>query len=326
MHPPPGRILMVGPNSLKNVCRAVPVLASLRCECEEAQIDWIIQESLIDAIRAHPMLDAVIACPAGMTRSVWNPSQLVVQIWWMSSALRDLRYDRVVDVRGTTFSRLCSWWLRAPQRVDAPDVRSAPARDARLFVATDDTERWLDARTDLGLHGRYAIFSPYSRWKSKLWPAERWHALAAEVLDSDIETIAFVGLEGEQDALRAFMPADSALRARCVDLCGCTDAGALLAATASASLVVSIDSAPLHVAAGLGTPCVGIFGPTDPRRSGFLGEARWALQGDFAECEPPLHYRDRRLDDRLMRRVTVDRVAARARVALQCAVRTAVSA
>ena len=317
---------MVGPNSLKNVCRAVPVLTSLRAECGDAQIDWIIQESLMDAVRAHPMLDAAIPCPARVARSVWNPSQLAVEFRWMNSALRRPSYDRVVDVHGTAFSRLCSWWTRAPQRLGAPDVRSAPVRDARLFVATDDTERWLDARAGLGLHGRYAIFSPYSRWKSKRWPSERWHVLAAEVLDSDIETIAFVGLEGEQDAVRAFMPADSALRVRCVNVCGCTDVGALLAATASASLVISIDSAPLHVAAGLGTPCVGMFGPTDPRRSGFLGEARWALQGDFAECEPPLHYRDRRLDDRLMRRVAVDRVAARAHAALQCTDCMAVSA
>lgn len=326
MHPQPGRILMVGPHSLGEVCRAVPVLASLRRECPAAQIDWVVQESVIGAVCAHPMLDSAIPCPRYLLQPIWNPAKLAMGFRWMNRTLRHTRYDRVVDVHGTALSRVFSWWARAAQRVRTPDMRGAPVRDAQLFVPADDLDRWREMRPRFGLHGRYAIFAPCTRWKSKQWPAERWRSLAAEVLNTGIEGIAFIGLRGEEDALRAAMPTQTAIRARCVDLCGRTSAGSLLAVVDGASLVVSNDSAALHVAVGLGRPCIGIFGPTDPYRSGFLGDVDWALQGHFAECEPPLNYRDRRLDDRLMRRVTVAAAAARVRAALAVSTRTAVSA
>ena len=316
MNPQPGRILMVGSNSLGEVCRAVPVLVRLRRDHGDAQIDWLVRESVIGAIFGHPSLDSAIPCPQHLLQSVWNPMKLALGIRWMNRTLQGTHYDHVVDVQGTALSGMCSWLTRAERRVRAPDIRGAPVCDAQLFVPTDDKDRWCDMRSRVELLGRYAIFAPCSRWKSKQWPAERWRSLAVEVLKDDVEGIAFVGLKGEADAVRAAMPTQTAIRARCVDLCGLTSAGALLAVVDGASLVVSNDSAALHVAVGLGRPCVGIFGPTDPRRSGFLGDVRWALQGHFAECEPPLNYRDRRLDDRLMRRVTVAAVAARAHAVL----------
>jgi ADP-heptose:LPS heptosyltransferase len=47
-----------------------------------------------------------------------------------------------------------------------------------------------------------------------------------------------------------------------------TSLGELLAVVAAAGLVVSGDTGPLHLAAALGTPIVGIYGPTDPARNG----------------------------------------------------------
>ena len=37
---------------------------------------------------------------------------------------------------------------------------------------------------------------------------------------------------------------------------------------AHARCVVAADSGPLHLAAALGTPVVGLYGPTDPARNG----------------------------------------------------------
>ena len=47
-----------------------------------------------------------------------------------------------------------------------------------------------------------------------------------------------------------------------------TSLGELLAIVGAAGLVVSGDTGPLHLAAALGTPIVGIYGPTDPARNG----------------------------------------------------------
>jgi heptosyltransferase-1 len=42
----------------------------------------------------------------------------------------------------------------------------------------------------------------------------------------------------------------------------------LLALSRAASLMISGDTGPLHIAAAVGTPAVAIFGPTDPARNG----------------------------------------------------------
>ena len=47
-----------------------------------------------------------------------------------------------------------------------------------------------------------------------------------------------------------------------------TTLGDLLALVAGAGLVVSGDTGPLHLAAAVGTPIVGLYGPTDPARNG----------------------------------------------------------
>ena len=205
-------------------------------------------------------------------------------------------------------------------------------RDMRLY-APNEAETWWNAAPERPA-GRYAVFAPTTRWPSKQWPAERWAELAAQVLgraegsaEGDaagssaaprgVEHIVYVGAPAEADAVRAAMPQHAGLAMRCVDLAGKTSVGGLMAVIRSAGLVVANDSAALHMAVGFARPYVALFGPTDPAENGPYGGKEWVVKGDFAECEPPLHYRDQRLGDRLMRRVAVKQVAQKVRLALE---------
>jgi heptosyltransferase-1 len=70
---------------------------------------------------------------------------------------------------------------------------------------------------------------------------------------------------GEEDLAAAVVAAAGAGAAA---LAPPTSLGELLAVVGAAGLVVSGDTGPLHLAAALGTPIVGIYGPTDPARNG----------------------------------------------------------
>jgi len=59
----------------------------------------------------------------------------------------------------------------------------------------------------------------------------------------------------------------------------------LAALLARCELLVSADTGPMHIAAGVGTPVVALFGPTDPRRTGPIGENHLILARDLA-CRP----------------------------------------
>jgi heptosyltransferase-1 len=57
-----------------------------------------------------------------------------------------------------------------------------------------------------------------------------------------------------------------------------TDLDALVAMLRRASVVVAADTGPLHLAAAVSTPCVGLFGPTRAARNGPYGPGHRALQ------------------------------------------------
>ncbi len=62
-----------------------------------------------------------------------------------------------------------------------------------------------------------------------------------------------------------------------IDLAGELSVGELCAALADAHTVVTNDSGPMHIAAALGTPTIGLFGPETPVMYGPLGERASAL-------------------------------------------------
>jgi heptosyltransferase I len=64
-----------------------------------------------------------------------------------------------------------------------------------------------------------------------------------------------------------------------------TDLYELIATLRRASLVVAADTGPLHLAAALGTPCLGIYGPTAARRNGPWGAGHRTLQGREGRVE-----------------------------------------
>jgi lipopolysaccharide heptosyltransferase I len=343
----PSRILIIRPSALGDVCRTVPVLASLRAAWPGARIEWLVNEGFEDAVRAHPALDAVVPFPRGALRHAWRPGVGLSAVRWMQRALRAPRYDLVLDCQGLARSGLFARWTGARRRIGPASAAefgwlgcnervrtdgvhhvvdrmlrlvqaagAAPRADMRLHVPPGCASSWASTRRGEGLEGGYAVFAPTSRWPSKEWPAERWASLVPEVLALGIGRVAFVGARSEATRVRAAIPADPALAARCAMLAGRTGVGELMAAIGGASLVVANDSAALHMAVGLGVPYVALFGPTDPAENGPYGGDRWVVKGDFVECEAPLHYRDRRLGDRLMRRIPVAAVASRAAEAL----------
>ena len=348
----PGRILIIRPSSLGDVCRTVPVLASVRAAWPGARIDCLVDEAFVDAISAHPALSRAVPMPSALLRAWWNPLAARGRFHWLQACLRAPRYDLVLDCEGSAASGMLAWWSRAPRRIGPAGASAvarrclhalgAPAggrhaveqalavaaaagapmvRDLRLHVPAACAESWAQARLAGGLDGGYAVFAPASRWASRRWPAERWQALVPHVLDAGISRVAFVGGRDEIDEVRAAVPRDAALAARCTVLAGRTSVGELMAAIGSASLVVAGDTAALRIADGLGRPCVALLGPSDPAVDGPSAGTRWVVKGDFAECEPPLHFADARLGDRLMRRVRLDAVAARVAEALACAAR-----
>jgi lipopolysaccharide heptosyltransferase I len=116
--PDPRRILLIRPSALGDVCRSVPLLASLRRAFPDATIDWLVQDSFADAVRHHPALDAAIPFPRAELGRSGRRADLRPTLAWMNRALRPRpRYDLVIDAQGLFRSGLFAWWTGARARV-----------------------------------------------------------------------------------------------------------------------------------------------------------------------------------------------------------------
>ena len=131
------------------------------------------------------------------------------------------------------------------------------------------------ARIDVLLHehgiaaGDFIQAHPGSRWMFKCAPA----TLSAELFARIVRAGRRLVITGAPDAReRALVDAilaliEPATRARIVDLTGALSLQELAALTANARAFVGVDTAPMHIAAAMGTPTLALFGPS--------GENEW---------------------------------------------------
>ncbi len=144
----------------------------------------------------------------------------------------------------------------------------------------------------LARHGveprRFLHVHPGSRWLFKCWPAAR----TAELLDrmvGDNHDVVVTGAPDEREGaliaaiLGALRPAT---RARTIDLSAQLTLPELAALTAQARAFVGVDSAPMHIAAAMGTPTVALFGPSGEMQWGPWGVAARVIASDTHSCRP----------------------------------------
>ena len=116
------------------------------------------------------------------------------------------------------------------------------------------------------LPGYLVVHAP-SMWAYKQWPVESWVALVQGLLEAGRQVV-LTGSGGERDQaciapLRALGSAP-----RLLDASGQLDLGQLRTLVGGAALYIGPDTSITHLAAACGTPCLAVFGPTNPQRWG----------------------------------------------------------
>ena len=137
-------------------------------------------------------------------------------------------------------------------------------RPVRVTLPVDAAaEAWCDgklAELALGENG-FVLLAPTAGWAAKQWPVERYRELAARLDAQGYRVLVNAGSDTDLAVTEAVAGDGPAAVVRC-------GVAELIALTRRAKLVVGGDSGPVHLAAALGRPVVGLYGPTDPRRNG----------------------------------------------------------
>ncbi|GAC1431108.1 MAG: lipopolysaccharide heptosyltransferase II [Chloroflexota bacterium] len=297
---PAPRILVLKPCCLGDVIMTTPALAALHAGLPRARITYGVSRYALPAIASSPLVARVLDVgPVGTSRPrSWAYVRGYVGLW---AALRGARFDACLVFDRSPLLAVLPWLAGIPLRggIDsagrgfALNLRvpwsetlhesdlylrvaalfGVPIADAALQFtpsAADDAEAarvWaqlsLDHRGPAVALASGGGVNPGMTLEAKRWPAERYGALGARLVDSLGATLLLVGGPSDRPVhvrVTAAVGAPGAV----YDLAGRLSLGALGALLRRCDLFVGNDSAPMHVAAAVGCPVVALFGPTDP--------------------------------------------------------------
>lgn len=274
------RILVMRFRALGDVLLGTPLLAALRTAYPAARIDYLVDDTLAPLVEGSPVLDRVLAYPRRA-----RPRWLSDLRWGLR--LRRERYDLVLDLQGSTTSALFTLLSGAPRRhgyrvrhrhffytEKAPRVwpaeRGRPYAPVNHFLLVDSlgiAPGSLDLRLPPAPaeernplppgDGPSLLVAPGATWTSKQWPPSHYAEVACTLL-AEGWRVTLLGGPSEQALL-----GEIAARSGAAVLAS-TDIATLLAAVRHADLLLSTDSGARHVAVGVGTPSLALFGPSDP--------------------------------------------------------------
>jgi lipopolysaccharide export system permease protein len=262
--------------------------------------DAVLSTAALEHAMANvPGASVVIACgplPAPLFRATPGLERTVVfhkrpgrwrELW---TALRRDRYDLAIDLRGS----LLTWGLSARRRIVHRKSRILRHKldELAALLRTDamppprlhmDAAARRDAATLTGANGPVLALGAGANFIGKRWPPDRFSALARKL----------VGGEGPLRGLPVLLlgsPEDTAICAEiaaklsddgvtAIDAAGKLDLLTAAAALERAALFVGNDSGLMHMAATVGAPTLGLFGPSDERVYGPRGPRAMALRG-----------------------------------------------
>jgi heptosyltransferase-3 len=163
-----------------------------------------------------------------------------------------------------------------------------PAADGRALVLVPGDAAEAEIRNRMAALGLaeqgFVHLHPASRWRFKCWPADRTAALIDRLAAAGERVVLTAApSEPELELVRAIR---AACRADTVDLSGQLTLKQLAALTGRAKLFVGVDSAPMHIAAAMGTPVVALFGPSGELEWGPWGVASRVIVSEAHPCRP----------------------------------------
>ncbi len=303
-----------------DVLLASPVLSGLKAAAPHCEIDALVFADTAAMLEGHPDLAQLHSI--GRNWKKLSPMAQLRHEWALFKALRARGYDLVIHLtdhpRGAWLTRLLAprwsvaparagkakWWKKSFSHIyrtvgggrrhtvdthlDAlRRLGIQPVPEARRLQMVPGTEAEAKIEALLAEHnlerGRFIQLHPASRWFFKCWPASL-NAQLVQALAARGEKIVLTAAPDprERKMVEAIIHEAGV---PVVNLAGQFSLRELAALTASARLFVGVDSAPMHIAAAVGTPCVALFGPSGDKEWG-----PWMVKGEVVtsnhSCRP----------------------------------------
>lgn len=284
------KICLVRPSAIGDTVHALGLANGLRKGYPDAHITWILQAIPFDMVRYQPCVDRFITFSRKGGIKEWRKlyRQLAGESWDLAIIPQASGKTSLIAamLRGAKIRLGFDWkrsrdlhWFLTNRHI--PPVPMGHVQDQFLeflaylgiqnippewdFRFTEAEIRWHDSFfREIG--SPVIGFVITSAHAEKDWPPERY----AAVIDHVVRSLGMAAMLMGGPGLRERKTAD-----RILGLCRSTPVVALekpirktMLQLAGCRLVVSPDTGPLHIAVAMGTPVVGLYGYSDPRRCG----------------------------------------------------------
>lgn len=287
------KFLIVKSSSLGDIIHAFKALAYLRYKCPYAQIDWVVEKPCKTLVERHPMVDRVHI----IDTKLWRKK------WWKKSGFKLPDYDFVFDLQGNLKSAwilskvsaklkigfglksVAEWpnWFFTNQRVNPlagqniqddylAVVRSffndeKPFEQTPFLFDLDEQEQQMVDAIDRGC----VLVCPSAAWKNKELPDD---ALIKELKNLNAPCQFIWGNKQEKKRVEMLC---AQIKSSCV--LPHLNLPTLQHLMERASLVVSMDSLPLHLCGTTSTPTLSFFGPSMAKKYLPQGKQHVFFQG-----------------------------------------------
>jgi heptosyltransferase I len=304
------RVLIVKTSSMGDVIHTLPALTDAGNAIPGITFDWVVEENFAEIPAWHPLVKNVIPIAWRRWRKQLFAPATRAALRQFLKKLRAQKYDLIIDAQGLAKSAFCSVFAKGT-RV-GPDWKSARESIAAICYnrrVTVDFQQHAITRMrtlfsgalsyplpvgvpDYGIDRKklfasndapeppYLVFLHGTTWATKHWPEASWLQLTLLANQNGYHVKLPWGNDSERErAERIAKNAPNATVLPRQDLLG------MAKILAGAQAVAAVDTGLGHLAAALNVPAVSLYGPTDPKLTGALGESQVHLCAQFA-CAP----------------------------------------
>lgn len=281
-------ILVVTLSNFGDVILTTPVIMGLAQKYPWARITVVVGPRARSVLQRSPEIYKIVIYDK--KASLWKKLEFITE-------LRKVKYDQVVDLRNTAIPFLVACRKRTPlfrkfsevnmrdrhlemlAKVE-PDISSPPP--FHFFNKADEMFA-LRALEVAGIREKsgWILVAPGAASERKRWPVQHFKEVIRRLHEKTGKRVLLVGTENERpvaESILAELPGIVGV------LCGDLVLSETAALIANASLVIANDSAIMHLGFELGTPTVGIFGPTDHEKYGHEGPDFYVAREDAKAC------------------------------------------
>ena len=322
------KILLVEPNWIGDVIFTTPAVVAVLKRFPNASVDCVLPRRCRDIFKYNPFVSEVIDF-----NEKDETSTLVAKVKFLSG-LRARKYDTAILLhRSFTRTFLCSLAgirrlagydypkrsFLLTEKVPVVDKDSMHKQDyylniltacgipvenkeCRVYISGKERKNAVEIiGTDLSPGLTRVAINPFTNWAPKNWPIEHYAEFIKTLKERFPRIIFYITSATFDQRINLLLNNNSAYVR---DLSGKTTLLELAGLYEKMDLVVSGDSGPLHLAAAVNTPYLGIYGPTSPSLTGVRSSARGTILFRNSACRLPCYTQSCAVNNSCMRDIT----------------------